>query len=241
MVERARTAAETGIAGDRAMHESLRLFDRFRQRYAFGEISGYGGGVGTSGAVGVGRRNAGGGETVDAAFMKEKVERVAREMAAFDQDGVCAEAGKGSGRALHRGGGIDGEAAEGFGLREIRHEQRGVGDQVSEEGGGGVGGREVCAVFGQQDGIDNEREVPTGCGGAERFDQFETAQGAGLGGGRRHIVEEGIDLLEHEFGGEAFDAGKGAGVLDGEEADNSFTVGAELVEGLEIGLDTGPS
>ena len=241
MIERARPAAETWIARDRAVHESLRPFDGFRQRHAFGEISGDGGRVCTSGPVGVRCGNAGRAESVDAPIVEKEVDRVARKMATFDEDRLCAEAGKCAGRTLHRGGRIDGEATERFGLGEIGHEERGAGHQVSEEDWGGTSGREVGAVLGEQDGIDNQGEVPTGRGSAECFDQFQAAQGAGLGAGGGHVVEEGIDLREHEFRSEAFDTGERVGVLDGEEAHNRFTVDAELVKGFEIRLNTGPA
>ncbi len=55
---------------------------------------------------------------------------------------------------------------------------------------------------------------------------------------RRHVLEDRAQLRHHQLGGHALHSLEPRGVLHDEQRDDGFTIRAELMEYLPIGLDS---
>lgn len=231
--------AEAGIGSNRFGDEAFGAGDGVGERHAQGKTGGDGSGIGTAGSMGVGSIEAFAGELVEEAILGvEEIEGCALEMAALDEDGAGAHEAELEGGLAHGLWSIHGEAGENGGLMEVRGDEKGPRHEGFREHLAGLFGDEGSAVLADHDGIDDEREGKAGGGGGDRFNHRGVAEGAGFRSLGRNIGEHSVQLADDKGGVKDLDGVHGESVLDGEQGDDCLTVGAELMEGFEVRLDT---
>jgi hypothetical protein len=75
--------------------------------------------------------------------------------------------------------------------------------------------------------------------GGDDFDGRDPTKRSGFGGVRRDISKNGGDLLRNEVGRQEFNAADTDRVLNSDESERRGSVDAQLMEGFQIGLNTG--
>jgi hypothetical protein len=125
------------------------------------------------------------------------------------------------------------------GFVKVRRDQGRVGEKERYEGRASLGAHERGTVLADHHRVDDEWEWEARGDAGYRFEDFEIAQGAQLGGMWRNVFDDGLYLGDYEIRGQVVDSLHTFCVLDGDQRDCGFAVDAELVEGFEVGLDSG--
>ncbi len=122
---------------------------------------------------------------------------------------------------------------------EVRRDQRGEWDQALGDAPLRLGYQQPVAGGGDHHGVEHiVGQVEVRDRVRHRLDQLGGPEHAALDRMRRQVVGNGLDLLHDQLDAERLPAADADGVLRGDRRDDAGAEDAELMEGLEIGLDS---
>ena len=93
-------------------------------------------------------------------------------------------------------------------------------------------------MFANHDRIDDQREVELLGALVDGIDRLGGSQSAGFGDDGLDVIEYRVELIEDQFGREVFDTSDPEGVLGGDHGHDRSAVDTELLEGLQVGLES---
>ena len=126
---------------------------------------------------------------------------------------------------------------ESLGLRHVGCHQGSAGQKLFANGTDGIVRQQCPAVLADHHRIHYQRKREGGRRARDRFDHRRRSERAGFCRCRRDVLEDGVQLLEHELRRHHFDTGDAQAVLHGEQGDDRFAIASELMEGLEVRLN----
>jgi RNA methyltransferase, TrmH family len=222
-----------------ALHEPERVLHGTREGTSQCQPRRDGGRQGAPRAVRRGGIETRPGKPLDTVRGNQKIHRcVPIEVASFDERSAGAEAQQRPTRVLHRAGRTDDVPDENGGLVEVGGDQGGEGDEEACHESLRLGSEEPISGRRYHDRIEHVvGEAMTGEGLRHRFDDRSSAEHTGFHGRGGQVFGQGIELAGHEGGSHRFPGAHAQGVLGRHGADDAGTEDAELVKGLEIGLD----
>ena len=167
----------------------------------------------------------------------EHVHGISCQVPALHQDGFGSHLMKSSRRPVHAVYVPDFESGEPFRLVQVRRHERGVGYERVPDCIERIVGTERPAVLAHNHGVHHQGESEVRGRLRHGSHDRSVTQRSRLGRGGRNIVEHRAELMQHQHRWQAFDVFQGNGVLDRDERNHGFAVNAQLMKGLEIGLN----
>jgi len=210
---------------------------------ALGHPCGDGGGEGAAGAVRGTRDDPLPGVPFDLVIGHQDVHQdIAGEVAALDQRRLGAEFDEGVCRGEHRLGGPDGEAGQELGLIEVGGDAGREGEELVTDRRDRILVEQAISRRGDHDRVDHEagggegREAPD-----HRLDDLPGGEHPGLDGDWWQVVGQRRELLGDHRGRDGVNCTDTEGILRGDGRDHGRPETVVCREGLQVGLDAGPS
>ena len=241
MVERSVSPTQARCRGDRAVDEIERIIDGAGERPSQGEAGRDRRRERAPGAVCRGRLDARFGEPVHAARADQHVDHlIALEVAALHEDDLRPLADQSETGSLHLLGCTDLLLGENARFVDIGRDQGREWDETANDSALRRDGEQPVAGGRHHHGIEHVvGEAVAGDGVGDRFHQLGCPEHPRFHGLRRKVLGQGIELRRDERGGNGLPGADPAGILRRHRAHDAGAEDAELVEGLEVGLDAG--